>query len=393
MSHDGHGGEEDDSWRYERFDPDAHTARLASQRLVLPFPAEFHPPAVVPQSSEPRPPRPRDAQPPSARLRPFSDDVDGYVPPSGGRPRRVAHGEEWETKRGSNIVERLLVRRQMEEAGKSFKRAAGLETRNMARFLKPRASERASERLSERRWDDDEDPPRSTVGSVRAGATRSFIPRRTAAEIVGSDDDELDAPSPSFYTRPSHHSRAASVLDEDFDAPSAYSRGVGSSRHARAASILDDEDDDDDLEILTRRRPAPHHARTATLLAAANDSDDEDMTPYLRRPPRLLGTRDWGVTPARSVRASRSPVSSSRDREYQERRERHHDFLNSRNRDLSAVPTVTPDWQGELERHLRGRGLSVKDAKSVASAPTAKPAKSLDTSSVRDWESRFAADV
>ena len=412
VSRDTHGGEEDDSWRYDRFDPDAHTARLASQRLVLPFPAEFHPPAVVPQSSEPRPPRPRDVQPPSARLRPYSDDVDGYVPPSGGRPRRVAHGEEWETKRGSNIVERLLVRRQLEEAGKSFNRAAGLETRNMARYLKPRASER----VSERRWEDDDDA-RSTVGSVRAGVTRNFIPSRTAAEIVGSDD-ELDAPSPSFYTRPSHHSRAASVLDEDFDVPSTYGRGVGSSRHARAASILDDEDvpstygrgvgssrharaasilddedDDDDLDILTRRRPAPHHARTATLLAAANDSDDEDITPYVRRPPRLLGTRDWSVTPARSVRSTRSPVSSSRDREYQERRERHQEFLNSRNRDLSAVPTVTPDWQGELERHLRGRGLSGKETKGVSSVPAAREGKSLDTSSVRDWESRFGADV
>lgn len=281
----------------------------------------------------------------------------------------------------------------MEEAAKSFKRAAGLETRNMARFMKPRASERISERLSDRRWDDDEDrePPRSTIASLRSTdrATKSFIPSRTAAEILGSDDDDLDAPSPSLYSRPSHHSRAASVLDEDFDAPSTYSRGAGSSRHARATSVLDDDDDDDDLEALTRRRPAAHHTRTASLLAAANDSDDDDMTPYLRRPPRLLGSRDWSSTAPRSVRATRSPVNS-RDREYQDRRERHQELLNSRNRDVSAVPTATPDWQGELERHLRGRGHSGKDTRS---APVAKQPRSTDTSSVRDWESRFAADV
>ena len=57
------------------------------------------------------------------------------------------------------------------------------------------------------------------------------------------------------------------------------------------------------------------------------------------------------------------------------------------------MPTVTPNWQGELERHLRGRGLSSRESKAASAAPAAREGRSLDSSSVRDWESRFAADV
>lgn len=343
---------------------------MASQRLVKPFPASYHPPANVPSSAE----RPSESHAPSARLRPLTDDVDGYVPAAGGRARRQAHGEEWEQQRGSNIVERLLVRKQMEEAAKSFTRSAGLESRGLTRLVKQRP-EKVSDRMAaiERRLNRADEDDVST-SSIRP----TPMPVRSSRPAFSDDEDELD--SPSLYSRSRYSQPAVEIRSS-----------------SRARSILDEDDDDDNI-LSPYHRPS-YHARTASLVAAANtesnndDDEDYDITPYLRRPPRLMGTRDWGAKPARSA----APGVSAMDREFQERRDRHAELISSRSQlpqPAPAAPAVT-DWQSEFDRYMKGVGAGrSKPTTAGASSAPAKPVQpTKDLTSARDWESRFSAHV